>query len=124
MQCAGDRNALRPIRVVSFEIFIQEGCLTGGLEPRIVSAVERVCHDVLGPDARPVTVSWTVIAKGHGFRGGKPSTTSLVRSRIPDGCDKATRARFLRAIGDAWCRIVGAAEEEVIVSARDWSWAG
>ncbi len=83
-----------------------------------------MCLDVLGQDAEQVTIEWTVIAKGYGFRGGKPSTTSLVRGRIPDGCDKGTRSQFLRAIGDAWCRITGAMEDEVIVSARDWIWKG
>ena len=47
---------------------------------------------------------------------------ALVRGRIPDGCDRGTRARLLMGIADAWRRITGAAEDEVIVSARDWSW--
>ena len=110
--------------MVAFELFVQEGCVPQELRARISGAIEGICLDVLGPDAGEVSVEWTVVAKGHGFRGGKPSTTSLLRGRIPDGCDRGTRAQFLMAVADAWRRITGAAEDEVIVSARDWSWAG
>lgn len=110
--------------MVSIELFVQEGCVAEDLRPRIAAEIEAICPRVLGPQAADVEMSWTVIARGHGFRGGEPSTTSLVRARIPDGCVKATRALFLRSVGKAWCRITGAAGDEVIVSARDWSWTG
>ncbi|MDE0624955.1 MAG: hypothetical protein OXH99_01015 [Bryobacterales bacterium] len=108
--------------MVAFEMFVQEGCVPEDLRPGIAAAVEGICLDVLG--AGDVSIEWTVVARGYGFRGGKPSTTSLVRGRIPDGCDRGTRARFLMGIADAWRRITGAAEDEVIVSGRDWSWVG
>ena len=98
--------------------------MSGDLKPRIASELEAICREAFGSASGEAAMEWTVIAKGYGFRGGRPSTTSLVRARVPDGCDKGTRARFLRAVGDAWCRVTGAAEDEVIVSARDWSWAG
>ena len=107
-----------------FELYVQEGCVADESRPVLESALRDVCADVLGPDALPVEFDWTVIRKGHGFRGGKPSTTSLVRSRIPDGCDSATRGQFLASIGRQWCRIAGATEHEVVASARDWSWKG
>lgn len=110
--------------MITFECTIQEGCVSDDLRPALAAAIERVCHNVLGPDQDPLTVSWTVIPKGFGFRGGEPSTTSLVRGRIPDGCDRETRARFIEAIGDSWCRITGASQHELMVSARDWSWSG
>ena len=94
------------------------------LRPEIVAALETACHRHLGASGRPLSARWTVVRKGYGFRGGLPSTTSLVRGRIPDGCDRETRAALLRAIGEAWCRITGASDEEVVVSARDWSWTG
>ena len=110
--------------MTTFEIYIQQGCVAGDVRPSIESALKAVCGQVLGPEAEPVEFAWTVIAKGHGFRGGLPSSTSLVRGRIPDGCVRATRERFLRTIGSEWRRLTGCAEDEVIVSARDWSWAG
>lgn len=110
--------------MVTFEFFVQEGCVADESRARIVADVEGVCAAVLGAEAGPVSVSWTVIPKGFGFRGGEPSTTSLVRSRIPDGYDSDVRARFLRSIAATWCNLTGATEDEVIVSARDWSWTG
>ena len=121
MASIGDRRATD---MISFEIFVQEGCVSEGFRPSLESALESVCGDVLGPEAGPVAIAWTVIAKGHGFRGGLPSTTSLVRGRIPDGCARATRERLLRSIGAQWCRLTSCAQDEVIVSARDWSWKG
>lgn len=110
--------------MVVFELFVQEGCVTDESRARIVADIEAVCAEVLGMEAGPVSVSWTVIRKGFGFRGGEPSTTSLVRSRIPDGYGSDVRARFLQAIAETWCNLTGATQDEVIVSARDWSWAG
>ena len=110
--------------MINFECTIQEGCVADELRPRLASEIEKVCYDVLGPDRGPIDVSWVVIPEGFGFRGGRPSTTSLVRARIPDGCDRETRSRFLKSIGDSWCRISGVAPEELMVSARDQSWPG
>jgi hypothetical protein len=110
--------------MINFDFFVQEGCVSDEIRSVIESAIEKACNDVLGSKAGPVEFSWTVITKGFGFRGGIPSTTSLARSRIPDGCDRATRGRFLLAIANEWRRLTECARDEVIVSARDWSWAG
>ena len=110
--------------MAAFEIYVQQGCVPDSLRPSLESAIRSACRTVLGPVSLPVNVAWTVIARGCGFRGGVPSTTSLVRGRIPDGCDRETRARFLRTIGREWCDQVGCAPDEVLVSARDWSWTG
>lgn len=121
MASIGDRCATG---MVSFEIYVQEGRVSEGIRPALESALESVCGDVLVSGSAPVAFAWTVIAKGYGFRGGIPSTTSLVRGRIPDGCVRDTRERLLRSIGAEWCRLTGCAQDEVIVSARDWSWEG
>lgn len=110
--------------MVTFELFVQEGCVPDESRTRIVEDIEAVCVEVLGLESGPVSVSWTVIPKGFGFRGGEPSTTSLVRGRIPDGYGPDVRARFLRAIGESWCNLTGATQDELMVSARDWSWTG
>ena len=110
--------------MVRFECTVQEGCIRDDVRPDVEQALTSICHDVLGAESGPVEVSWTVIKKGYGFRGGEPSTTSMVRGRIPDGCDGETRARLLRSIGDRWCRLTGATEDELVVAARDESWRG
>lgn len=118
------RLVYNPRKMVTFEFFVQEGCVTDESRARIVASIEAVCAEVLGMEAGLVSDSWTVIRKGFGFRGGEPSTTSLVRSRIPDGYGSDVRARFLKAIAETWCNLTGATQDEVIVSARDWSWTG
>ncbi len=110
--------------MVSLECFVQEGCVPAGLRVRLESAIQETCFAQFGRGAGKLATQWTVIARGCGFRGGKPSTTSLVRARIPDGCGRETRAAFLRSVGDRWCQITRARPDEVIVSARDWSWEG
>ncbi len=110
--------------MIDFECTVQEGCVGEHLRPRLAQAIESACSEILGADSGPVSVSWVVIRKGFGFRGGRPSTTSLVRGRIPDGCDRETRGELLHALGDSWRRITGAAADEVIVSARDRGWSG
>ena len=110
--------------MIDFKCTVQEGCIADDLHPDLASAIREAYSRVLDEDSGPVSVAWTVIPKGFGFRGGRPSTTSMVRGTVPDGCDQATRERLLRAVGDAWCRVSGARDDEVIVSSRDRSWTG
>ena len=110
--------------MIDFECTVQEGCVGERLRPRLAQAIEAACSEVLGAESGPVNVSWVEARKGFGFRGGEPSTTSLVRGRIPDGCSRETRGRLLHALERSWRRITGAAADEVIVSARDRGWTG
>ena len=110
--------------MIEFQCTVQEGCIAGALRSELDHTIESCCLEVLGVDQGPVTVNWVDIPKGFGFRGGHPSTTSIVRGKIPDGCDEGTRSELMGRIGDEWCRITGAKQDELIVSARDISWAG
>ncbi len=110
--------------MIDFECTVQEGCIDERLRPLLERAIEAACREELGAESGPVSVSWVQVRKGFGFRGGEPSTTSLVRGRIPDGCSRETRGRLLHAIERSWRRISGAAAHEVIVSARDRGWPG
>ena len=110
--------------MVTFECTVQEGHCDEALKPALIRSLERICKDLLGPKGHPVEVSWVVVKKGFGFRGGVPSTTSQVRGRIPDGCDDDTRRRLLTTIGETWCQVTGASAHELVVSARDQSWPG
>ncbi len=110
--------------MIHFECTVQDDCVADDLRPKLASVIEGACREAFGHDEAPVEITWTVIPKGFGFRGGQPSTTSQVRGQIPDGCDRETRSRLLRSIGDSWCEITGASPEELMVSARDRSWSG
>ena len=122
---AGRYPASGHSEMIHFECTVQEGCVRDALRPALGSAIESACTDILGDRAcGSVEITWSVIPKGFGFRGGQPSTTSQVRGRIPDGCDRKTRTHLLTSIGDSWCRITGASPEELMVAARDQSWSG
>jgi len=113
--------------MVHFECTVQEGKIPEDIRGALAGAIKSACRDVLSSGHEPeipVSVEWVEIPKGFGFRGGRLSTTSLVRGKIPDGCDREARSRLLMRIGDEWCRISGASQEELVVSARDRSWAG
>lgn len=120
----GSALLARPSIVTAFDIFVQEGCVPDAQRPAIMAALDAACRRFLGAGTDPLEVRWTVVRKGYGFRGGEPSTTSLVRARIPDGCSPETRAALLKTLGEAWREVTGTGEEEVVVSARDWSWSG
>mgnify|MGYP001161173703 FL=1 len=110
--------------MIEFQCTVQEGYVPSTLRNELANTIESCCLEILGISQGPVNVSWVSVPKGFGFRGGHPSTTSLVRGKIPDGCDKDTRSKLMRCIGDEWCRITGTKQDELIVSARDMSWAG
>ena len=110
--------------MIEFQCTVQEGCIPQTVRGALAEAIKRVCNEVLGRDQGPVNVIWIEVPEGFGFRGGEPSTTSLVRGLIPDGCDSDTRAKLLREIGDHWYDISGTTEEQLVVSARDQSWKG
>lgn len=42
----GDRRATD---MISFEIYVHEGCVSEGIRPALESALESICGDVLGP---------------------------------------------------------------------------
>ena len=109
--------------MVEFQCTVPAGQIPQAIRGTLVQAIEQACGEALGPDLL-VTVDWIDIPKGFGFRGGEPSKTSLVRGKIPDGYDSEVRTRLLKEIGDAWCRISGGRQDELVVSARDRSWTG
>ena len=110
--------------MIEFQCTVQEGCIPLSMRTSLAESIETVCNRILGKDQGPVSVFWVEVPEGYGFRGGEPSTTSLVRGLIPDGCSSATRAKLLREIGDHWYDISGTTEEQLVVSARDQSWKG
>lgn len=95
-----------------------------GLWPELQSRLGQVATAVLGGSAAEVTVDFTVIPHGYGFRGGEISTTSLVRGLIPPGSAQEVRVDLMRRICDMWCEATGCTVDELVVSARDRTDAG
>ena len=105
--------------MIDFTCIVQEGCVPEEIRPKLASGLADVAASILGADPKAVEVEFSEIPRGFGFRGGEVSTTSMLRGRIPPGCDQETRVRLMRAMSDLWTGITGCSEDELVVSARD-----
>lgn len=104
---------------VSFDCTMQEGQIGEDLRAKLALALQEITQDVLGESADDVPVRFSDIPKGFGFRGGEPSTTSLVRGSIIGGVTQEVREDLMRQICDRWMEISGCTVDELVVSARD-----
>ena len=109
--------------MITFECIVQEGCVPEDIRPRLTKELARLSTSILGGAPEEVEVTYNEIPKGYGFRGGEPSTTSLVRGSI-EGCEQEVRVRLLREVGDRWCDIAGCTPDELVVSIRDRHYQG
>ncbi len=105
--------------MINFDATVQEGCIPAGIRPELEAAITKICGDVIGEEAGPVSFRWAEVAAGNGVRGGEPSRTTMLAGVIPDGCDETTRTNLLMELGAAWYRIAGVTEHELVASARD-----
>ncbi|MXX47348.1 MAG: hypothetical protein F4Z38_03420 [Chloroflexi bacterium] len=104
---------------VSFNCTMQEGQVGEEMRARLAVALQQITQDVLGESPDDVPVTFSDIPRGFGFRGGEPSTTSLVRGSIVGGVTQDVREDFMRRICDSWMEISGCTVDELVVSARD-----
>lgn len=104
---------------VSFNCTMQEGQVGEEMRAKLAIALRQITRDVLGESPDDVPVEFTDIPKGFGFRGGEPSTTSLVRGSIVGGVTQDVREEFMRRICDSWMEISGCSVDDLVVSARD-----
>ncbi len=104
---------------VSFDCTMQEGQIGEELRGQLAVALQEITQDVLGESPDDVPVTFSDIPEGYGFRGGEPSTTSLVRGSIVGGVTQEVREDFMRRICDRWMEISGCTVDELVVSARD-----
>ena len=84
--------------MINFECIVQEGCVPEDARPRLTAELVRIGASVLGGSPGDVDVEFTEVPRGFGFRGGKPSTTSIVGVRLPDGSEPRKWALMLREI--------------------------
>ena len=104
---------------VSFICTMQEGQVADNVRAELADGLRQVTADVLGEAPDDVPVDFSDIPTGFGFRGGEPSTTSLVRGSIVGGVTQDVREDLMRRICDMWMEISGCTVDELVVSARD-----
>ena len=104
---------------VSFDCTMQEGQIGEEMRAQLAVALQQITQDVLGESPDEVPVTFSDIPSGFGFRGGVPSTTSLVRGSIVGGVTQDVREDLMRQICDRWMEISGCSVDDLVVSARD-----
>jgi len=108
--------------MVAFTCTVQEGCVPEDMRPDLAAELARIGTSIFGGSPDDVDVEFNEIPRGHGFRGGEPSMTSLVRGRVPDGCQQEVRVQFLQEVSDMWREITGCTTDELVVSVREESY--
>lgn len=108
--------------VITYNCTIQEGVISDEQREALNLRLVQIGAAVLGVPQDDITVSYEVIPHGFGFRGGELSTSSSVRSRIPDGFSQEKRVEFMQAVQDMWMEVTGQTTAELVVGAADASY--
>jgi len=98
---------------------MQEGQIDEPTRARLAEGLRAIAADVLGESPSDVPVQFSDIPSGFGFRGGAPSTTSLVRGAIVGGVSQDVREDVMQRIIDMWTEVSGCTVDELVVTAAD-----
>ena len=107
--------------MITFNCTIQEGVIPEEQRRILNERLVQIGAAVLGVAPDDISVNYEVIPHGFGFRGGEISTSSSVRSRIPDGFSQEKRVEFMTAVQDMWIEVTGQTTAELVVGASDAS---
>ena len=108
--------------MIVYNCTIQEGVIPEEQREILNARLVEIGAEVLGVPADDITVNYEVIPHGFGFRGGELSTSSSVRSRIPDGFSQEKRVEFMHAVQEMWMEVTGQTTAELVVGAADASY--
>ena len=108
--------------MITYNCTIQEGVIPEEQRRILSERLVQIGAQVLGVIPDDITVNYEVIPRGFGFRGGELSTSSSVRSRIPDGFSQERRIEFMQAVQDMWMEVTGQTTAELVVGAADASY--
>ena len=108
--------------MITYNCTIQEGVIPEEQRRILNERLVQIGARVLGVAPDDISVSYEVIPHGFGFRGGELSTSSSVRSRIPDGFSQEKRVEFMQAVQDMWMEVTGQTTAELVVGAADASY--
>lgn len=108
--------------MIVYNCTIQEGVISDEMRRILDERLVQIASQVLGEAPDDISVDYEVIPHGFGFRGGELSTSSSVRSRIPDGFSQEKRVEFMQAVQDMWMEVTGQTTAELVVGAADASY--
>lgn len=104
---------------IDYACTMQEGQIGPDVRERLAQGLRHVSADILGPDAADAPVRFIDIPQGFGFRGGEPSSTSLVRGTAGEPLEQPLRERLLNAIQDMWLETAGCTTDDLVATVRD-----
>ncbi len=108
--------------MITYNCTIQEGVIPEEQRRILNERLVQIGASVLGVAPDDISINYEVIPHGFGFRGGELSTSSAVRSRIPDGFSQEKRVEFMQAVQDMWTEVTGQTTAELVVGAADVSY--
>ncbi len=108
--------------MITYNCTIQEGVIPEEQRRILNERLIQIGTRVLGVTPDDISVNYEVIPRGFGYRGGGLSTSSSVRSRIPDGISQEKRVEFMQAVQDMWMEVTGQTTAELVVGAADASY--
>lgn len=98
---------------------VRSGDLSPEQKATLAREITGVHCEVTGAPALFVHVFYNEVAPGDGFVGGKPFSTNAITGLIRAGRSPDDKARLLFGISDAWSRVTGRSEREVMVAVQD-----
>ena len=107
--------------MIAFNCTIQEGVIPEETRRILSERLVQIGARVLGEAPDDISVNYEVIPHGFGFRGGEISTSSSVRSVIPDGFSQEKRVEFMQTVQEMWIEVTGQTTAELVVAAADAS---
>ena len=108
--------------MIVYNCTVQEGVIPEEQRQILHERMLQIGAGVLGVAADDISVNFEIIRHGFGFRGGELSTSSAVRSRIPDGFSQEKRVEFMQAVQDMWIEVTGQTTADLVVGAADASY--
>lgn len=91
-------------------------------EPTVARLEEGLSGVVATFFEEEIEVNWTSVAKGSGFTGGVPSSSSLVSLSVLADIKQERRVELLDAICTMWSGVAGCHVNEVVATAVNASW--
>lgn len=102
-----------------YTCIVRPGDLSPEQKAALAGEITRIHCDVTGAPALFVHVFFNEVTPGNGFLGGKPLSSNAITGLIRAGRSPEDKARLLFGLSDAWSRVTGRGEREVMVAVQD-----
>jgi phenylpyruvate tautomerase PptA (4-oxalocrotonate tautomerase family) len=99
---------------------VPQASVTSEQKAEIAREITRIhCELTSGTPAGFVHVIFEEVQSGNRFSGGEPSSKALIVGRIRAGRSGEVKAKLLLGISEAWKRVTGQPERDILVAVQD-----